>query len=240
MAKGKAGFPALSKQITGPGVSAIKYDILSALLVTAARGDAVKARLALRLSLLITARFNWRSGCFAVGQKEIARMWGVTERTAKREMAHLRGLGWITVAVPAARGRVAQYRIELNTVLRATMPHWEAVGSDFVARMTDVPPHEVASKTNVVPLHRDLALPAEDGTRWAGVAQRLQSQDPAIYGAWFAPLKPLDLESGTFTLLAPSRLHASYVRAHFLHRLLAALTAEDRTIRDVQVVAAGG
>lgn len=238
--QGQAGFPALSKQITGPGAAALKYDIISALLVTAARGNAVEARLALRLSLLITARFNWRSGCFTVGQKEMARMWGVTERTAKREIANLRGLGWITVAVPAARGRVAQYRIELNTVLRATMPHWDAIGSDFVARMTNAPTHEVAAETNVVPLRRDIAPPAEDGTGWAGAAQRLQSQDPAIYGAWFAPLKPLDLESGIFTLRAPSRFHASYVRTHFLTRLLAALTAEDRTIRDVQVVAAGG
>lgn len=239
MTQGQAGFPALSKQITGPGAAALKYDIISALLVTASRGDAVEARLALRLSLLITARFNWRTGCFAVGQKEMARMWGVTERTAKREMAHMRGLGWIVVAIPAARGRVAQYKIDLATVLRATMPHWEAIGPDFVARMTDAPTPEASSETNVVPLRRDYSPPPEDGTGWAGAANRLQAQDPAIYGAWFAPLKPLEAESGIFTLLAPSRFHASYVRTHFVTRLLAALTAEDRTIREVQIVAAG-
>lgn len=237
MTYGKAGFPALSKQVTGPSASAVKYDILTALLVTAAQGDAVEARLALRLSLLITARFNWRNGCFAVGQKEMARMWGVTERTAKREMAHLRGLGWISVLVPAARGRVAQHRINLATVLNATMPHWDAVGPDFVARMTNSPEPDEPSKSNIVPLRRDMTLPDNDGTGWAEAAKRLQAQNAPIYGAWFAPLKPLDFESGTFTLLAPSRFHANYVRTHFLTRLLASLTVENRAIRDVQVVA---
>ncbi|MEJ2031079.1 MAG: hypothetical protein P8X66_14795, partial [Maritimibacter sp.] len=103
----RAGQPNHISRIAGPGASAIKYDILTALLVTAAQGSPVEARLALRLSLLITARFNWRQGSFAIGQREIARMWGVTERTAKRELAEMRGRGWITIAVPAARGRVA-------------------------------------------------------------------------------------------------------------------------------------
>mgnify|MGYP001122200213 CR=1 FL=1 len=91
----------------GPGSQAIKYDILTALLAMASSGPAIEARLSLRLSLLITARFNWRIGTFAVGQREMARMWGVSERTAKREMAAMRALGWIAVAQPSAKGRVA-------------------------------------------------------------------------------------------------------------------------------------
>jgi hypothetical protein len=236
--QGQAGFPTRAKQITGPGASAIKYDILTALLVTAARGEPAEARLALRLSLLITARFNWRSGCFAVGLKEMARMWGVTERTAKREMAQMRGLGWIVVSVPAARGRVAQYRIELPVILHATMTHWDAVGPDFVARMSNAPEPDAHAETNVVPLRREVTPPEDDGSEWARAARRLQAQDPAIYGSWFAPLQPADFESGTLTLVAPSRFIASYVRTHFLTRLLAALTAENRSIRDVQIVTA--
>lgn len=230
MQNGRSGLMDAARKISGPGSAAIKYDILTALLVTAARGDAVEARLALRLSLLITARFNWRSGCFAVGQKEMARMWGVTERTAKREMAELRGRGWIALEVPAARGRVAQYRIELPVVLAATMPHWDAVGPDFTARMVAAPEPETS---NVVPLRRDVALPVEDGTGWAAAATRLQAQDPAVWGAWFAPLTPVDLESGILTLMAPSRFIADYVRTHYLPRLLAA-TAE-QGVREVRV-----
>ena len=107
----------------GPSAGAAKYDVLTALLVMALQGETVEARLALRLSLLITARFNWRKSVFAVGQKELARMWGVTERTVKREMAEMRSRGWIEVAVPAARGRVAEHRIMFETVLGVTMPY---------------------------------------------------------------------------------------------------------------------
>jgi len=225
------------RNVSGPGSAALKYDILTALLVTATCGDAVAARLALRLSLVITARFNWRSGTFAVGQREMARMWGVTERTAKREMAELRSRGWIAVAVPAARGRVAQYRIELPEVLAATMPHWEAVGPDFAARMVAAP-EPLPDVSNVVPLRRDVGLPLEDGTGWASVAARLQSQDPGVYGAWFAPLVPVDVESGILTLRAPSRFIADYVTTHYLARLLAAASAGGQGIRDVRVTVA--
>ncbi|MEO0945774.1 MAG: hypothetical protein AAFY06_13185, partial [Pseudomonadota bacterium] len=106
-------------RITGPGSAALKYDVLTGLLVLAAQGEPADARLAMRLSLLITARFNWRSGTFAVGLRELSRMWGVTERTTKREMSAMRGRGWIVIHTPAARGRVAVYRIDLPTVMRA-------------------------------------------------------------------------------------------------------------------------
>ena len=233
---GHIGPTAQLRRVTGPGASSVKYDILTALLVTATRGDPVESRLALRLSLLITARFNWRTGSFAVGQKEIARMWGVTERTAKREMAELRRRGWIAVSVPAARGRVTQHAIQLPAVLRATMPHWSAVGPDFFARMSDAPEPEGEGAANVVPLHRDpLPLPTEDGTGWSRVAERLRAQDPATYNAWFAPLLPVDLESGILTLMAPNRFQADYVRTHFHTRLLAAVVTENHSIREVQI-----
>ncbi|MEJ6395815.1 DnaA N-terminal domain-containing protein [Gymnodinialimonas sp. 2305UL16-5] len=236
MAQHETGIYALSRPTIGPGASAIKYDILTALLVTSTCGEATAARLALRLSLLITARFNWRSGSFSVGRKEMARMWGVTERTAKREMAQMKALGWIAVSVPAARGRVAQYKIDLPAVLRATMPHWAAVGPDFVARMTDTP--EKRAETNVIPLRA--SLPVEDnGTGWAKVAARLREENPALFEAWFAGLQAVDLENGTLTLLAPSRFVATYLQAHFAMRLLAAVTAEIGRARDIQIIAEG-
>ena len=219
--------------IAGPGAGALKYDILTALLVSATCGDAVTGRLALRLSLLITARFNWRSGCFTVGQREMARLWGVTERTAKREIAEMRRRGWISVAVPAARGRVAQHRIEMARLLQDTMPHWDAVGPDFAARMTGAPEPETGS--NVVPLRGAPPLPPEDGSGWSAACARLKAQDSAAYDAWFAQLHPVGLENGVLRLAATSRFHADYIRTHFLARLRAALAAENREVREISV-----
>lgn len=228
-----------TSKISGPGASAVKYDILTALLVTAAQDDGAKARLALRLSLVITARFNWRLGHFNVGQRELARMWGVTERTAKREIALLRSLGWISVERPAARGRVAQHRIELSAILRETMPHWQAVGPDFEERMSGTPA-VVPHPTNVVPLRSTtVSVPAEDGTIWPKVAEQLLARDPAIYAAWFADLSVVDVEAGTLVLAAPSHFVANYVETHFQTRLLGAIVAQDRSIRDVRIISGG-
>jgi len=223
------------KAATGRGSSALKYDILTALLVTSAQGPAVEARLALRLSLLITARFNWRLGTFSVGQREMARMWGVTERTAKREMAQMRALSWIAVSVPAARGRVAQYRILMENVLRDTTPHWAAVGPDFVARMSQAP--EPETQTNVVPLRAETVSIPDDGTVWSTAAQQLNLQDPAVYSAWLSGLVPAEVDAGTLVLVAPSAFVASYVETHYKSRLLAAVLPLDAGVRDVRVIA---
>ena len=222
------------QKLVGPGSSALKYDVLTALLVTAAQGDAVDGRLALRLSLLITARFNWRAGTFTVGLREMARMWGVTERTAKREIAAMRARHWVTLAVPAARGRVAAYRIEFPVILRTTMPHWEAVGPDFAARMTGAPEGEPAS--NVIPMPRsERSLPEADDTGWSEAALILSTQDPAVYDAWFSPLQSLGIEAGVLSLAAPSRFVAGYVTAHYKSRLLAAILPMNKGIRDIHI-----
>ncbi len=219
----------------GQHAGAVKYDILSALLVLAAQGGSLESRLALRLSLLITTRYNWRSGTFCVGQREIARMWGVTERTAKREMSAMRTLGWLTVSRPAARGRVAEHRIDLPQVLIATKSFWDDIGPDFVARMTapttapiDVP------QSNVVQL-RPAAAPVRDGSLWSAVAEQLLQDHPATYTAWFAQLVQIDLQDGILVLGARSGFVADYVQQHLVHRLTAAAVAQDPGIKLVQV-----
>lgn len=221
-------------RITGPGASSVKYDILTALLATAANDDSPKARLALRLSLIITARFNWRLGAFNIGLKELARMWGVTERTAKREMALLRSLKWITLERTAARGRVAQHRIELGNLLTDTMPYWSAVGPDFVERMSGT---SEPAPTNVIPLRNETAsLPIEDGTIWPQMAATLMAQDPAVYSAWFAALSVADCDDGILVLTAQNRFVARYVTTHFHTLLVMAAASVDRSIRHVKVV----
>lgn len=221
-------------KLAGPGASAIKYDILTALLTTAAHEDGPRGRLALRLSLIITARYNWRQGRFNIGLKELARLWGVTERTVKRDMALLRSLGWIRLERAAARGRVAQYGIDLTRLLADTMPHWDAVGPDFVERMTSTPE---PVPNNVVPLHSvELAKPIEDGSIWPEVAARLIAQDEPVYAAWFSDLSFADCEAGCLTLTAPSPFIAQYVNTHLLARLKVALHTVDQSLREIRVI----
>jgi hypothetical protein len=222
----------LSGPLTGPGAGAIKYDLITALLVTAGQGEPVTARLSLRLSLLITARYNWQRKRFAVGRREIARMWGVTERTAKRDMAEMRARGWITVAVPAARGRVAQYEIDMGAVLAATRPFWEAVGPDFAARMA--PPAPLGgSPDNVVPLKRPATVSnagnLSDDDDWAPAATLLAQEDPAVFAAWFAGLSPAGVVDGVLQLYAANRFQANYLMQHHHARLQRAVltTARD-------------
>ena len=228
------------QSIAGPGSAAFKYDVLTALLVMAAQGNKVEARLALRLSLLMTARYSWRSGRFSVGLRELARMWGVTERTAKREMSSMRSLGWISVCIPAARGRVATYRIDLPVVVGATRRFWGDIGPDFVARMTGAP--EPDAQTNVVPLRQTIsALPETDDIGWSAAAAALREQAPSVYQAWFASLSVCDIDSGCLVLIAPTKFHADYVRSHHKSRLLASISKVNPGVRDIafQTVADG-
>ena len=220
---------------TGQHAGAVKYDVLSALLVLAAQGNGVEGRLALRLSLLITTRYNWRSGMFCVGQREIARMWGVTERTAKREMAAMRTLGWIVVTRPAARGRVAEHRIDMAQVLIATKAFWPDIGPDFVERMA-APSPAAPDSSNVVQL-RPIAAPTMDGSTWAGMAAHLAEDHPATYAAWFVQLVQLDFLDGVLILGAKSGFVADYVQQHLVNRLLAAATRYDPNVRLVKVMA---
>lgn len=222
-------------KITGPGSASAKYDVLTALLVLATQGEGVEARLALRLSLLITARYNWRRGSFAVGQKELGRMWGVTERTVKREMAELRGRGWIAVDVPAARGRVASYRIEFDCVLRATEPFWEAVGTDFANRLEQ--DQSKANSTNVVQLSeiKSHTIVFESGF-WGNVCQLLYKKDPSCYRAWFAKLHFVKLQTGTLLLNAPTSFLANYVRCHLLEDLIVAAREIDDSVLTAEIL----
>ena len=124
-----------------------------------------------------------------------------------------------------------------EAVLGETMPYWPAVGPDFAARLTGAP--EPETKGNVVPLRRESAPVPQEGL-WGAVAARLREQDAAVYDAWFAQLVFVDLGRGVLTLLAPTKFLADYVGTHYLPRVLAAALAEDRSVRDVKVLAPGG
>ena len=219
---------------------AIKYDIITCLLVLTTCGTSTQARLSVRLSIVITARYNWQSARFNVGQRELARMWGVTERTAKRELAQMRSLEWIRVTTPSGRGRVAQHSINFEAIIKQSSPHWSAIGPDFAARMVGAPKQDdLEPTTNVVPLHTQADNTYEDnGTGWRAVAERLRTQDPTIFDSWISRLTPLQSDADTIVLAAPSKFIAGYINTHFMRRIEAGFSAEEGHLRCITIVSA--
>lgn len=218
----------------GRNASAKKYDILTALGAYALARSKHEQRLVLRFLTLITARYNWARDELAVGQREIAAMWSVDERTVKREMAKLRGLGWLVVKRQGARGRVTQYGIALETVLHATRAQWDAVGPDFALRMEGAPEPD-----RVVPLPIKGTVKApdlSDGTEWALAQAILYQEDAASYGAWLAALKRDGRAGGRLTLRAPSRFHAAYVSTHLAARVQTACQSVDDSVSEVILI----
>lgn len=222
----------------GRGASALKYDLLTAMGAYALSAEPPEQRRVLRLMTLITARYNWSGERLAVGQREIASLWSCTERTVKREVAVLKGRGWLVVRRQGARGRVSEYRIDLDRILTDTRDAWSAVGPDFVFRMDGE-----GSKNgmeNVVPLRTQSDAPvpdAGDATEWGLARHALRAGDPGLYGAWLHALRRQERAGGRVILKAPSRFHASYVQTHLIGRLIAALTEVDPSVSSVDVTA---
>ena len=207
------GEPGGARKPVGRNAAALKYDLLSAMGVHACAGDKFRQRLILRLMTLIVARYNWIADEISVGQREMAALWGIDERSVKRELARLREMGWLVVKRPAARGRVAVHGLDLATILETTRPDWERVGPDFAQRMQA--PEATPPKGNVI----SFPAPRQGDGLWPQLQALLHREDPHAYGAWFAALECEAAEAGVLRLLAPSRFHADYLRANHLHRL---------------------
>ena len=219
-------------RLTGPSAAAKKYDLITALGAHALAADKHEQKLVLRFITLVTARYNWTREELACGQREIARLWSVDERTVKRDMAKLRGRGWLVVTRQGARGRVGQYRVDIEAIHRDTEPQWAAVGPDFEVRMGARPEPQ-----NVVPLRpANIAAPdASSGTEWALAQAVLHQDEPGLYGAWFAGLARTHRSGAQLILEAPSRFHASYVQTHLMARLRAALHSVDSGVTDIRI-----
>lgn len=214
--------------------AAQKYDIITALGAYALARGKHDQRLVLRLVTLVTARYNWARDELAVGQREIARLWSVDERTVKREMAKLRGLGWLVVKRQGARGRVTEYGLDLERILGMTQSDWCNVGPDFDLRMNDK-----AVERTVVPLPLKGNLPPPDvsaGTEWALAQAILHAEAPDLYGSWLRNLARAGRAGGRLTLKAPSRFHGNYVQTHLVKRVLIACQAVDADVTDVVIV----
>jgi len=224
----------LNTKPVGRDAAARKYDLLTALGAYALAQDKHGQRRVLRLITLITARYNWARDELAVGQREIAQLWSVDERTVKREMALLRSRSWLIVKRQGARGRVTQYGLGLAQILRDTQDHWACVGPDFVLRLSDAP------ASNVVPLapQRAAVDPPDvtSGTEWSLAQALLHSEDGASYAAWLTALARVERAGERLTLRAPSRFHAAYVQTHLAARILAAVQEVDGAVSELRIV----
>ena len=211
-----------------------KYDILSALMAYAHAGDQHRQRLVLRFMSLITTRYNWQLNELTMGQREIARLWCVDERTVKRDMSKMRGLGWIQIKRQGVRGRVAVLALDLERIMLDTRTAWENIGPDFVDRAGGVSAARSADKT-VVPFRRRQIVPAEG--LWGGACAALQNEDPDLFNAWFAGLTDAGVQDGYLQLIAPTRFQADYIRTHLMARLRVAVSRIDGSICDIRVTA---
>lgn len=225
----------LTQKAVGRKDSAIKYDIITALGAHALACGKHEQRLVLRLITLITARYNWQRESLTVGQREIARLWSVDERTVKRDMAKLRALGWLVVKRQGARGRVTEYSLDSDSIFEKTRPQWPLIGPDFELRLGA----QDAETAKVLPLSpRTHASPpsVSDGTEWALAQAVLYSEDSLLYGNWFHALKRADRAGGRLVLQAPTRFHASYVQTHLMIRLLSVCQSVDDTVDVVELI----
>jgi hypothetical protein len=219
----------------GRAATVHKYDLLTAMGVYALSQNKSVQRRILRLMTLITAGYNWQRDELATGQREIARMWFVDERTVKRELAHLRASGWLVVRRQGARGRVTEYSLDLARIEEDTRPVWSQVGPDFQHRMSG----QLQTDDTVVPLPlRGGDVPPPDlseGSEWALAQALLHRDDPALYGAWMRALVRQGRAGGRLILKAPSRFHAAYVQTHLAARVLAACQAIDRDVIELTI-----
>lgn len=225
-----------SPKAVGRQAAARKYDIITALGTYALARGKHDHRLVLRLLTLITARYNWQRDELAVGQREIARMWSVDERTVKREMAKLRGMGWLVVKRQGARGRVSEYSMNFERMLEDSRNDWDKVGPDYDQRMQGDPAPEQGAEIVPLPVRGVVPTPATgNGSAWDLARAILHQEDAANYGSWFHALRAGERVGGRLTLVAPSRFHAAYVQSHFAVRLLNVCQSVDDSISQVFV-----
>ncbi|WP_299964095.1 DnaA N-terminal domain-containing protein [uncultured Roseobacter sp.] len=210
------------QKLTGPEAGVLKYDLLTALSVAGLNGTATFQMSVLRLVALVTARYNWRTDEFCVGQRDMARMWSVNERTVKREIKRLVEASIVICKRAGVRGRVGAYRLNYTEIARLSEPCWPLVGPDFEQRMRA---RYRPVETKIIKLERYLSEAAPDegppqpGT-WAGVMAILAAEHPHLYGAWFARLTFQSCTHGVLRLKTPSSFIQRYVEMHHMGLLV--------------------
>lgn len=194
----------------------------------------------MRLIALITARYNWRVDELTVGQKEMARLWSVDERTVKREIKRLMENSVLLQLRPGVRGRVAAYRLNYAEIYRLSEPVWKNVGSDFASRMESQIPRPV---DKVVHVQFGQEKPETVGTigqdlqnPWGRALRRLSESESLLFKSWYRDLQLVEAKDQTIILRAPSKFIAQYIQSHHLKPLLGVIQLEFGRIQKVCLI----
>jgi DNA-binding Lrp family transcriptional regulator len=206
-----------AKKFTGPNAGSMKYDLLTALSVVGLAGSPAFQTSMTRLIALVTSRYNWQMDQLSIGQRDMARMWSVDERTVKREIKRLVESGILKKIRQGVRGRVGAYRIDYHAVWRMSEPIWANVGPDFDERMKINSPRADVKvvKLELARGHKDSQeQPTKREGVWRDVRQRLKMNDEAIYKNWLSKLVFEEYEEGYLKLLAPTQFVARYIETN--------------------------
>ena len=233
------------KRLTGVKAGSLKYDLLTALSVSGLHLDARHQISTARLTLLITARYNWRHDEFCVGQRDLARMWNVTERTVKREIKYWLDQRMVICKRQGVRGRVGAYRLNYAEIYRMSGPYWKNVGPDFHERMTETNPVKDA-KVVAVDFRKEARAPdvpaltpVSDPHTWRAACQRMRDLHPEHYQNWIASLTFGSDDQETLELRASNQFVAQYVQTHLIAILAEAVEATLGPRRRIKIVVAG-
>ncbi|SFS22313.1 DnaA N-terminal domain-containing protein [Yoonia litorea] len=222
-----------AKRLTGVNASSLKYDLLTALSVAGLHQDGRHQISLSRLTLLITARYNWRLDEFCVGQRDLARMWNVTERTVKREIKYWLEARLVICKRRGVRGRVGAYRLNYPEIYRQSEPYWAAVGPDFQERMGETHPVQ-QSKVVAVDFRGKASPPAAEPPEtemqaapatWRAACQRMKGLHPAHYHNWIGSLRFGCDDGECIMLYASNQFVAHYVQTHLIEIIMEAVEA---------------
>ena len=202
-----------AQRLVGPNSAVLKYDLLTALLLVGFHGTPLAQVSATRLSLLLTARYNWKTDQVSIGQSDLAKLWNVTPRTVKREVKRMLDSGWLICLRAGVKGRVARYRLGQGAVFTASRDFWPKVGSDYVERM-----EALAGRVETTLIRVDFAkkdrLETPDAALDPLIAC-LRSLRPDLFETWFSQLESGEPTGDLLTIKAPNKFIARYVETHF-------------------------
>lgn len=210
-----------SQRLVGPNSAVLKYDLLTALLLVGFHGTPLAQVSATRLSLLLTARYNWKTDQVSIGQADLAKLWNVTPRTVKREVKRMIDSGWLICLRAGVKGRVARYRLGQGAVFSASRAFWPEVGSDYVERMENL-----AGRVEPKLIRVDFAKKGRADNEIAALDPLilcLKDLRPDLFETWFSQLKAPVPNGEVLTIKAPNTFIARYVETHFVNIIQAAV-----------------
>ena len=220
------------KKFVGVDAGVRKYDLLTSLSAYGLAGSKGLASTVMRLNLLITARYNCKADEVRIGHVELAAMWSVSIRTAKRETQRMQKLGLISLKQQGVKGRVSVYRLNHSKITEQTKSTWSRVGTDFEARMSDYAERSSSETTSNV-----VAFPKPNANSIWGRAQiELSKKDPARFKAWFASLEEVTIHNSCLILKAPSAFSKNYIETRMLGELVYLVSEIDSSINEINIV----